>query len=59
MGRKVGGGIRMGTHVNPWLIHVNVWQKLIQYHKVISLQLIKINEKKIKAQSIKKKKMNT
>ena len=46
MGRKVGGGIRMGTHVNPWLIHVNVWQKLLQYHKVISLQLIKINEKK-------------
>ena len=22
--REVGGGIRMGTHVNPWLIHVNV-----------------------------------
>ena len=33
-----------GTHVNPWLIHVDVWQKL-QYCKVISLQLIKINEK--------------
>ena len=30
-------------HVNPWLIHVNVWQKPIQYCKVISLQLIKIN----------------
>ena len=26
MEREVGGGIRMGTHVNPWLIHVNVWQ---------------------------------
>ena len=24
---------------------VNVWQKLLQYCKVISLQLIKINEK--------------
>ena len=36
-----------GTHVNPWLIHVNVWQKPLQYCKVISLQLIKINEKKI------------
>ena len=32
-----------GTHVNPWLIHVNVWQKPLQYCKVISLQLIKIN----------------
>ena len=21
---EVEGGIRMGTHVNPWLIHVNV-----------------------------------
>ena len=36
-----------GTHVNPWLIHVNVWQKSLQYCKVISLQLIKINGKKI------------
>ena len=35
-----------GTHVNPWLIHVNVWQKPLQYYKVISLQLIKINGKK-------------
>ena len=34
-----------GTYVNPWLIHVNVWQKPLQYCKVISLQLIKINEK--------------
>ena len=31
----------MGTHVNPWLIHVNVWQKPLQYCKVISLQLKK------------------
>ena len=30
---------------NTWLIHVNVWQKPLQYCKVISLQLIKINEK--------------
>ena len=37
-----------GTHVNPWLIHVNVWQKALQYCKVISLQIIKINEKKKK-----------
>ena len=34
-----------GTHVNPWLIHVSIWQKPLQYCKVISLQLIKINEK--------------
>ena len=31
---------------NHCLIHVNVWQKSLQYCKVISLQLIKINEKK-------------
>ena len=30
-----------GTHVNPWLIDVNVWQNPLQYCKVISLQLIK------------------
>ena len=45
--REVGGGSGLGTHVNPWLIHVNVWQKPLQYCKVISLQLIKINGKKI------------
>ena len=33
-------------HVNPWLIHDNVWQKPLQYCKVISLQLIKINGRK-------------
>ena len=41
------GGSGWGTHVNPWLIHVNVWQKSLQYCKVISLQLIKINGKNI------------
>ena len=45
-GGRQEGGSGWGTHVNPWLIHVNVWQKLLQYCKVISLQLIKINEKK-------------
>ena len=44
---EVGSG--WGTHVNPWLIHVNVWQKPPQYCKVISLQLIKINGKKKKS----------
>ena len=40
------GGSGWGTHENPWLIHVNVWQKPLQYCKVISLQLTKINGKK-------------
>ena len=38
--------------VNPWLIHVNVWQKPLQYCKVISLYLIKINGKKIEKHEI-------
>ena len=29
--REVGGGSGWGTHVNRWLIHVNVWQKPLQY----------------------------
>ena len=28
-----------GTHVHPWLIHVDVWKKLPQYCKLINLQL--------------------
>ena len=40
--REVGGGSERGTRVHPWLIHVNVWQKPLQYCKVISLQLKKI-----------------
>ena len=44
MGREVGGGFRMG---NPWLIDVNVWQKSLQYCKVISLQLNKFSKKRI------------
>ena len=38
-GRRQQGGSGWGTHVHPWLIHVNVWQKPPQYCKVISLQL--------------------
>ena len=37
MGREVGEGSGWGTHVNPWPIHVYVWQKPPQYYKVISL----------------------
>ena len=47
-GGRGEGGSGWGTYVNPWLIHVNLWQKPLQYCKVISLQLIKINEKKSK-----------
>ena len=46
----MGRGDQDGEHVNPWLIHVNVWQKPLQYCKVISLQIIRINEKKKKKQ---------
>ena len=40
------GGSGWGIRVNPWLIHVNVWQNPLQYCKVINLQLIKTNGKK-------------
>ena len=50
-GGKCEGGSGWGTHVNPWLIHVNVWQKPLKYCKVISFQLIKINGKKKKIKS--------
>ena len=38
-------GSGWGTHVHPWLIHVNVRQKPLQYCKVISLQLKKKKER--------------
>ena len=44
-GGRREGGLGWGIHVNPWLVPVNVWQKPLQYCKVINLQLIKINEK--------------
>ena len=47
-GGRGKGGSGWGIHVKPWLIHVNIRQKPLQYCKVISLQLIKINEKKNK-----------
>ena len=43
MEREVGGSSGWGTHVHPWLIHVNVWQKPLQYYKAISLQLKLLN----------------
>ena len=61
MVREVRGRIRMGNTCTPWLIHVNVWQKLPQYCKVISLQLKyqkkdKIPREKFISWRIKKKK---
>ena len=44
--REAGGGLGWGTHVNPRLIHVNVWQKPVQYCQIISFQLIKMKKKK-------------
>ena len=49
-GGRREGGLGWGTHVNPWLIHVNAWQKPLHYCKVISLQLIKINGEKKKGE---------
>ena len=47
-GEGGGRGVQDGEHVNPWLIHVHVWQKPLHYCKVIRLQLIKISEKQRK-----------
>ena len=52
-GRKEGGRSGWGTHVHPWLIHVNVWQKPPQYCKVISLQL-KLKQNKQTKNKVKK-----
>ena len=43
--REVGEGIRMGKTCKSILIHVNVWQKPLQYCKVISLQIKKKKKK--------------
>ena len=51
------GGSGWEIHVNPWLIHVNAWQEPLQYYKVVSLQLTKINGK-IKTFFSKKKRKN-
>ena len=38
-GGRWEGGLGWGTHVHPWLIHVNVCQNPLQYCKAIRLQL--------------------
>ena len=46
---EVGGGFRMGeTHVHPWLIHVNVWQKPPQDCNYITIKINYLIKKKIK-----------
>ena len=45
-GGRWEGGSGLGTHVHLWLNHVDVWQKPLQYCKVISLQLKFKNKKK-------------
>ena len=47
-GARWEGGSGLGTHVHPWLTHVNVQQKPPQYCKGISLQLNKLILKKEK-----------
>ena len=40
--RGVGWGGRVqseGTHVHPWLVHAEVWQKTTKFCKAIILQL--------------------
>ena len=48
MGRDVGGGIGMGNTCKSMADSCQCMAKPLQYCKVISLQLIKINGKKIK-----------
>ena len=45
MEMEAGGEMGMGNTCKSRVIHVNVWQKPLQYCKIISLKLIKINEK--------------
>ena len=44
-GGKWEGGSGLGTHVHPWLIHVNVWQN--QY-SIVKQNKVKLKIKKIK-----------
>ena len=47
MGKEVGGGFRMGNTCKSMADSCQCMAKPLQYCKVISLQLIKINEKKM------------
>ena len=60
MGREVGGGFRMGNTCKSIDDSCQCMEKLPQYCEVVSLQLIKINEKRKKeCGKIKKIKMLT
>ena len=38
--REVEGASGWGTHINPWLIHVSVCQKPLQYCKVLATTIL-------------------
>ena len=42
-GGRWEGDSEWETHVHPWLIHVVVWQKPLQYCKVISKVMLQFN----------------
>ena len=54
-GGKWEQGLGQGHTCTPVADHVSIWQKPLHYCKVIRLQLIKINGKKIKKQTKKRK----
>ena len=45
-GGRLEGDSGWRTQAHPWLIHVNAWQKPLQYCEVINLQLKLINLQK-------------
>ena len=45
MGRDLAGGFRMGTHVHPWRIHVNVRQN--HYNIVLVLPYTDMNPPRV------------
>ena len=42
-GGRWEGGSRLGTHVHPWQIHVNVWQNL---YSIVKQNKVKIKKKR-------------
>ena len=42
-GRRCEGGSGLGTHVHPWLIHVNVWQ---HQYSIVKQNKVKVKIKK-------------
>ena len=53
VGREVGGGFwRKGTHVCPWLIHVDVWQRPSQYCNYPPIKINKVFKDTCKQKSL-------